>query len=109
MSSRRILRVPRLPTVVAWILSAGRVVALALIDLGYASVVEHGEKFGDATLAGVRAGGGEDYPLGGSGQTNEEGGGRFDGVSVVGPPLVVVEAEEEDGVVFQALAAVGGE
>lgn len=51
---------------------------------------------------------GEDEAVRGSGQADEVGRRRLADVPLVCPPLVVVEPEEEDGVVFKSLAAVDG-
>src|SRR3954466_11761921 len=53
---------------------------LAVVNLGYACGVEHGEEVGDTTGASIRTRGRKDDLLGGPGQSDEEGRRRLDGV-----------------------------
>jgi hypothetical protein len=75
--------------------------------LGHARFIQQVVQGGDLSRPGTCGGAGKDKPVCCPRQADEERGGRLVNVALVGPPLVFVEPEEENCVVFESLTAGG--
>jgi hypothetical protein len=73
-----------------------------------ASLLKQIIKCGDLTPCTPPRAVSEDYTLLGAGESHEESGRSFDLITGKAPPRAIVEPEEDDGVVFQALTFVDG-